>query len=314
MKCLVTGAAGFIASHLCRRLLREGYEVIGIDCFTDYYPRWIKERNIEPLLKEKRFEFISEDLDALDVKSFLKRAGQVFHLAAQAGVRTSWGENFSDYIKNNIHITQKLLEGSKDIPVEKFIFASSSSVYGLTPVLPMAENNPLSPLSPYGVTKLAAEQLCFLYFQNYGIPAISLRFFTVYGPGQRPDMAFHKFFKAIAEGKEITVYGDGSQTRDFTYIDDILDAIMAASRTGRLGETYNVGGGAREKLEAVFPLLEEICQKKMQVQREEKQKGDVLHTFADIGKARRDLNYMPKTDLKEGLREEWEWIRKLYAA
>lgn len=314
MKCLVTGAAGFIASHLCRRLLREGYEVIGIDCFTDYYPRWIKERNIEPLLKEKRFEFISEDLDALDVKSFLKRAGQVFHLAAQAGVRTSWGENFSDYIKNNIHITQKLLEGSKDIPVEKFIFASSSSVYGLTPVLPMAENNPLSPLSPYGVTKLAAEQLCFLYFQNYGIPAISLRFFTIYGPGQRPDMAFHKFFKAIAEGKEITVYGDGSQTRDFTYIDDVLDAIMAASRTGRLGETYNVGGGHREKLEAVFPLLEEICQKKMQVQREEKQKGDVLHTFADIGKARRDLNYMPKTDLKEGLREEWEWIRKLYAA
>jgi UDP-glucose 4-epimerase len=176
----------------------------------------------------------------------------------------------------------------------------------------MSEMNLLRPLSPYGVTKLAAEQLCFLYYKNYNVPTVSLRFFTVYGPGQRPDMAFHKFFKSIAEDKPVTIFGDGKQTRDFTYIDDIVTACLAALLQGRTGETYNVGGGHREKLEDIFPLLEDICQKKVEIRRAEEQKGDVLHTLADIEKAKKDLRYTPRAILREGLKKEWDWIRELY--
>lgn len=312
MICLITGAAGFIASHLCRRLLKEGLSVIGVDSFTDYYPKWIKEKNIHSLLKEKNFKFIAEDLENLDLKKLLNKTDYIFHLAAQAGVRTSWGQNFSVYIKNNIQATQKLLESAKEIPLKKFIYASSSSVYGLCPELPMTEISPLYPLSPYGVTKLAAEQLCFLYFKNYGVPVVSLRYFTVYGPGQRPDMAFHKFFKALTENKTITVYGDGKQTRDFTYIDDIIEANLAALDRGKIGEIYNIGGGNQEKLKNIFPIIEKICQKKIKIKKIEDQKGDVPHTFAQIKKARKDLNYCPQTSLQEGLKEEWIWLQKLY--
>jgi nucleoside-diphosphate-sugar epimerase len=312
MICLVTGAAGFIGSHLCRRLLAEGFSVRGVDCFTDFYPKWIKETNIEMLLKSKNFEFIPRNLDDIDLQKSLENVDYVFHLAAQAGVRTSWGQNFVIYTKNNIQVTQKLLEVAKDKSLKRFIYASSSSVYGLAPSLPVSETSPCYPISPYGVTKLAAEQLCFLYFKNYGIPAISLRLFTVYGPGQRPDMAFHKFFKAIAEDKAISVFGDGKQTRDFTYIDDIIEANLAAMNLGKIGETYNIGGGHREKLKALFPLIEEICQKRVKIQWFDKQKGDVLHTFANIEKAKLDLNYHPQTALHEGLEQEWAWLQKLY--
>jgi UDP-glucose 4-epimerase len=314
MKCLVTGAAGFIGSHLCRRLLAEGNDVVGVDCFTDFYPRWIKERNVQPLLAEKKFSFIPEDLLTLDVGHLLHGVEAVFHLAAQAGVRSSWGESFSVYVQNNIQITQRLLETVKAGSLHRFIYASSSSVYGLTPTLPMTETSLLYPLSPYGVTKLAAEQLCFLYFKNYGIPAVSLRFFTVYGPGQRPDMAFHKFFKYIAEGKPITVFGDGRQTRDFTFIGDIVDACCAAAKVARAGEVYNIGGGHQEKLSALFPLLEDICRRKIQIARQAEQKGDVPHTSADIRKAGRELGYSPRTVLREGLEAEWDWVRHLYSS
>lgn len=312
MICLVTGAAGFIASHLCRRLVKEGFSVIGIDCFTDFYPQWIKEKNINDLLKEKNFEFIDEDLENLDLKKFLNLADCVFHLAAQAGVRASWGQNFSAYIKNNIKVTQNLLETAREIPLKKFIFASSSSVYGLCPELPMSETSPLYPLSPYGVTKLASEQLCFLYFKNYGIPTVSLRYFTVYGPGQRPDMAFHKFLKALNEEEEITVYGDGKQTRDFTYVEDIIEATFSSLEQGKTGETYNIGGGNQEKLENIFPLLEKVTQKKIRIKWADKQKGDVPHTFANIEKAQKDLDYLPQTSLQEGLKKEWTWLKSLY--
>jgi len=207
-----------------------------------------------------------------------------------------------------------LLEVAKEIPVQKFIYASSSSVYGLCPDLPMSEKSPLNPISPYGVTKLAAEQLCFLYFKNYGIPTVSLRFFTVYGPGQRPDMAFHKFLKSTAEKKEITVYGDGRQTRDFTYIDDVINANVAALERAKIGEIYNIGGGHRKKLEDIFPLLEEICQVKIKIKKTEKQKGDVTHTLALIDKAKKDLNYAPQTPLLDGLKEEWVWLHRLYSS
>jgi UDP-glucose 4-epimerase len=314
MKAIVTGAAGFIGSNLCRKLLADGFSVTGIDSFTDHYPRWIKERNISPLRAHNEFDFLDKDLDDLDPAGILENADCVFHLAAQAGVRASWGRDFDIYLKNNIRVTQKLLKASKGLPLKKFIYASSSSVYGLTPTLPMSETNPVHPLSPYGVSKLAAEQLCFLYHKNFGVPTVSLRFFTVYGPSQRPDMAFHKFFKALAEDREIVVFGDGQQTRDFTFVADIVQANLAALDSGKPGETYNVGGGHRKKLADVIRIMEGISRTKARVVRAEKQKGDVPDTWADIRKARQDLGYSPKTRLDEGLELEWRWIQQLYSS
>jgi nucleoside-diphosphate-sugar epimerase len=314
MRVLVTGAAGFIGSHLSRRLLAEGCAVTGIDCFADYYPRWIKERNIAPLLRSKRFRLIDKDLNDLPLPAILRKHEAVYHLAAQAGVRASWGRSFSVYLRNNIQASQALLEAAKGLPLKKFVYASSSSVYGLTPDIPMSETSPLHPLSPYGVSKLAAEQLCFLYHKCYGTPTVALRFFTVYGPGQRPDMAFHRFFKAILEGAPISVYGDGRQTRDFTFVDDIVEANLAALTRGRTGQVYNVGGGHRETLRDLIPLFEDICARPVRVERAEAQKGDVLHTAARLDKARRDLGFKPRTNLREGLGREWDWIQSLYAS
>jgi len=312
MNCLVTGAAGFIGSHLCRRLVKDGHSVTGVDCFADFYPRSMKEKNIESLLQEPHFRLVAEDLDGLDLREILQGQQVVFHLAAQAGVRSSWGQNFSIYTRNNIQVTQKLLEAACEVTPQRIVYASTSSVYGLTTVLPMAETAPLHPVSPYGVTKLAAEQLCFLYHANFGLPSVSLRFFTVYGPGQRPDMAFHRFFKAIGEDREIPVFGDGRQTRDFTYIDDIVEANIAAMTLGRPGETYNIGGGQRETLNDIFPLLADITSRKVRIVRAERQKGDMADTFADISKARRELGYASRTPLEQGLRAEWDWVREIY--
>jgi UDP-glucose 4-epimerase len=314
MTVLVTGAAGFIGSHLCRRLLGEGHDVIGVDNYADFYPRWIKEANIAPLLRSKKFKFVARDLAKLPLRKLLKTVDSVFHLAAQAGVRASWGAHFSVYLENNVQATQRLLEAAKDASLRRIIYASSSSVYGWTPDLPMTETSRLYPLSPYGVTKLAAEQLCFLYYKNYGVPVLALRFFTVYGPGQRPDMAFHRFFRAILDAREIVVYGDGRQTRDFTYVDDIVEANLAALKRGKIGQIYNVGGGHREELAHLFPLFEAICRKPVRIRWLERQKGDVLHTWADIEKARQELGFRPKTDIRAGLQQEWEWILRLYSA
>jgi nucleoside-diphosphate-sugar epimerase len=312
MTVLVTGVAGFVGSHLARKLLEQGHRVIGLDSFTDFYPKWMKEKNLEPLQGNGRFEFLARDLNLIDGVDLLRRTEAVYHLAAQPGVRTSWGRNFEAYIRNNIQNTQVLLEAAKESQVAKFIFASSSSVYGLTPDLPMKESSPLCPLSPYGVTKLAAEQLCILYHKNFGLPTVSLRFFTVYGPGQRPDMAFHRFFKAILQGGEIIVYGDGSQTRDFTYVADIVEACLAALERGRPGEVYNLGGGHRQRLEDIFPLVEEVCRKSVRRRTAERQSGDVPDTLADITKAQADLGFSPRTDLRGGLSEEWAWLQALY--
>ena len=311
MKCVVTGAAGFIGSRLAARLLAEGHVVVGVDCFTDYYPRRIKEHNLAPLRTSPSFRFLAEDLNALDLGGLLEGTEAVFHLAAQAGVRASWGTSFDAYITNNIRSTQRLLEAARGRPLLKFVFASSSSVYGLTRDLPMRETSPVQPLSPYGVTKLSAEQLCVLYNRNYGVPTVALRFFTVYGPGQRPDMAFHRFFQAMAEGREITVYGNGNQTRDFTYVDDIVAASLAALEGGRSGEVYNIGGGHRERLADVIRVMEEVTALKARITHTEAQKGDVPDTYADIRKARDELGYAPRTALRDGLREEWAWLREL---
>jgi len=313
MNYLVTGAAGFIGSHLCEKLLNSGSSVIGIDSFTDYYPRELKEKNLSYILEKQKFEFIRGDINHININKYIEKSDTVFHLAAQAGVRASWGEYFATYTKNNIESTQKILEACKKSKMKKVVYASSSSVYGNTPDLPMKETSCLFPYSPYGVTKLAAENLCSLYYSNYGVPVVSLRYFTVYGPRQRPDMAFHKFFKAIGEDRPIEIYGSGKQTRDFTYIDDIVNATIAAAEKGKPGEIYNLGSGNHQKLSVVFPLLKKICGKKIQIKNIEQQKGDVKNTYAGISKAQRDLGYHPKTKLREGLEKEWLWIKEIYS-
>lgn len=306
MKVLVTGGAGFIGSHLIDRLLESGYEVIGIDCFTDYYSREIKEANISNALNHRNFELIEEDI--LEMAEY-PEVDYVFHLAAQAGVRASWGKSFEIYTRNNIEVTQRLLEFYKDKKIKKFVYASSSSVYG-DAELPMKENNLLKPVSPYGVTKLAGENLCYLYWKNYGVPTISLRYFTVYGPRQRPDMAIHKFVRTILNlnNEEITVYGDGTQTRDFTYIDDAVEATIIAAKSDSDGEVFNVGGGTRISVNELIKKIDDIIGKKANIKYIEKQKGDVRDTLADTSKIKK-LGWKPKVEIKEGLKKFWDWWR-----
>lgn len=310
MKILVTGAAGFIGSHLAERLLSDGYRVRGVDSFLDYYPRAIKEHNIKSLVGSKGFEFIEGDILRLDLHKLLDGAEAVFHQAAIAGVRSSWGARFDEYVRNNISGTQLLLEACKDMPLKKFVYASSSSVYGDSDELPIKETSPVRPVSPYGVTKLSGEQLAYLYHKGYGVPVVSLRYFTVYGPRQRPDMAFHKFLKAVILDEEIDVYGTGEQTRDFTYISDAVDANIGAFTGGVNGEAYNVGGGSRIKLIDCIRTIEEISGKKARLRFGESQRGDARHTYADVSKAKSDFGYSPVVGIREGLNEHYDWLRK----
>ena len=309
-KCLVTGAAGFIGSHLSEKLLHAGYQVVGIDCLTDYYSERIKKDNLLSLMKSKGFQFVQADLCETNLDVLLNGVYYVFHQAAQAGVRASWGKDFEIYTRNNIEATQKLLEKAKDYPLEKFVFASSSSVYGDVEKFPMNENDPVHPVSPYGVTKLASENLCVLYYKNFQVPTVSLRYFTVYGPRQRPDMAFHKFIKAVMLGEEIVIYGDGEQTRDFTFFSDAIEANYQAALKGKPGAVYNVGGGSKISVNQLFPILEKVTGKPVKVKYIEKQKGDVNHTAADISKAQADLTYKPQVDIQTGLEHEAAWIKE----
>ena len=304
MKALVTGCAGFIGSHLEDRLLEQGYEVVGIDCFTDYYSRNIKEANLSNALNYNNFKFIEEDILEMDK---YPEVDYVFHEAAQAGVRASWGRSFEIYTRNNIEATQKLLEFYKDLSIKKFVYASSSSVYG-DAELPMREDSLLKPVSPYGVTKLAGENLCYLYWKIYGVPTVSLRYFTVYGPRQRPDMAIHKFVKAILNNEEITVFGDGTQTRDFTYVDDAVEANVLAAESDSVGEIFNIGGGSRISVNVLINEIEKIVENKAMVKYIEKQKGDVRDTLADVSKARKELKWKPKTGITEGLERFIKWM------
>jgi len=307
MRAFVTGCAGFIGSNLVDKLLEKGYEVIGIDCFTDYYPRSIKERNISKSLKNASFKLIEEDILNLDE---FPDVDYIFHLAAQAGVRASWGKSFDVYTKNNIEATQRILEFYKDKNIKKLVYASSSSVYG-DAELPMREDSPLRPLSPYGVTKLAGENLCYLYWKNYGIPLISLRYFTVYGPRQRPDMAIHKFVRAISDGEEITIYDDGNQMRDFTYVSDIIDANIAAAENSIVGTVFNVGGSSEVKINVLIKKISHLVGKDAIVRYAEKQKGDARFTRADVKRAEEYLGWKPKIDLDQGLAKYIEWTKQL---
>jgi UDP-glucose 4-epimerase len=310
VKVVVTGAAGFIGSHLAERLLADGHEVTGVDCFTDYYARPTKEKNLERLRDHAAFRLAEVRLQDADLAPIVDGAGHVYHLAAQAGVRASWGREFSLYTDHNVLATQRILEAAVERGAPRVVYASSSSVYGDAPALPLREDGPCVPVSPYGVTKLAAEHLARLYHRNHGLPTVSLRFFTVYGPRQRPDMAFHRFLTAARDGGPITVYGDGLQTRDFTYVDDIVAAVRVAGLSGRPGSVYNVGGGERIALNDVLRLVERITGRPLQVQRQENQKGDMRDTFADTTAAARDLGFRSTVALPEGLAREWQWLRE----
>lgn len=312
MRALVTGVAGFIGSTLAERLVRDGADVLGIDCFTDYYDRAMKERNLVQLLRQPRFRLVEAALQTCtELGALLEDRTHVFHLAAQAGVRKSWGRDFHIYTVNNVDATQVLLEACVGRPLERLVYASSSSVYGDDVPLPMQEHALPQPVSPYGVTKLAAEQLCHLYHVNYAVPAVSLRYFTVYGPRQRPDMGFHRFLQSHARGEPLRIFGDGEQTRDFTFVDDIVEANLAAATRGVPGHVYNIGGGSRVTINEVLDLVGRISKRAPRVMREPAQKGDMRHTFADTERARTELGFLPRVCLEEGLAAEHRWLIEL---
>jgi UDP-glucose 4-epimerase len=308
MNVLVTGVAGFVGSHLAEALVDRGARVTGLDCFTDYYPRAMKERNLASLRGRDGFRFVEARLEAADLGSLLRGITHVFHLAAQAGVRKSWGRDFRTYTVNNIEATQVLLEACVGLPLERFVYASSSSVYGDGVAIPMREDALPQPVSPYGVTKLAAEQLGYLYHVNHGIPVVSPRYFTVYGPRQRPDMAFHRFLRAALDETAIQLYGDGEQTRDFTFVSDAVDATIAAGERGVPGRVYNIGGGSRVSVNHVIELIGTVTGRRLDVRREAAQKGDMRDTYADTSLARRDLGFAPRVGLAEGLAAEFRWL------
>ena len=310
MRVFVTGVAGFIGSHLAERLIDSGYEVLGVDSFFDYYPRRIKENNLKGLMARDGFEFLEGDIAGLDLNGIVSGVDAVFHQAALAGVRFSWGSRFGEYVNNNVLGTQLLLEASKDKSLKKFIYASSSSVYGDARDFPITEDSPQRPVSPYGVTKLAGEHLASLYHTGYGVPTISLRYFTVYGPRQRPDMAFHKFIRAVMNGEEIQIYGTGEQTRDFTYVSDAVEANLQALGAGNPGEIYNIGGGGRIHLSDAVKIIEEVTGSRANIRYADTQRGDAKHTFADISKAEADLSYSPKISIREGISKHCDWLLK----
>ena len=311
MRYLVTGCAGFIGSHLSEHLVNDGHEVLGIDSFTDYYPRVHKERNLAAIQHAPGFTLIEGDLSMLPLTSLLEGVDVVFHQAAQAGVRASWGNQFSFYTQLNVLATQQLLEASRTCTtLRRFVYASSSSVYGNARTLPMSEDATPHPVSPYGVTKLAAEHLCLLYHSNFGVPCVALRYFTVYGARQRPDMAFHRFIRAALAGEAITVHEDGNQTRDFTHVRDIVQAnVAAATSPSAPGNVYNVAGGSRVTLNQALAQLAEATDCRLEIRHASQQAGDVRDTYADIARAREDLGYRPTVDLPSGLRDEVNWYR-----
>lgn len=299
MRALVTGAAGFVGSTLCEHLIACGDEVVGVDCFTDYYERSLKERNLSVLRRNRAFTFVEADLADATLLPIVGTADTVFHLAGQPGVRGSWGETFEPYVRNNIRVTQRLLEAARRADLKSFVYASSSSIYGDAQSLPTPESVCPRPVSPYGVTKLAAEHLCELYRASYGIPTASLRLFTVYGPRQRPDMAFSRLVRAALNGGVFELYGDGTQSRDFTYVEDVVRAFRNAAVKEWCG-VANIGGGERTSLAEAIAVVEALCGK-LDVVSSPTARGDVGHTGADTTLARAELGFAPETTIEVGL-------------
>jgi len=309
---LVTGAAGFIGSHLTDRLLADGVRVTGVDCFTDYYDPALKRANLVAALRHPGFRLLELDLAVADLAA-LPEVQVVFHQAAQAGVRASWGAEFATYTHHNVLATQRLLERYRSSTLERFVYASSSSVYGDAERFPTDEGMLPRPFSPYGVTKLAGEHLTLLYGRNFGLPVAALRYFTVYGPRQRPDMGFHRFCRALLAGEPLTVYGDGRQSRDFTYVDDAIDANLAAWRRSTPQAVYNVGGGSQVDVLESIRILEAALSVKAELAFRPRPPGDPLRTRADATKIRAELGTVPATPIERGLAAEAAWARELYA-
>jgi UDP-glucuronate 4-epimerase len=303
---LITGVAGFVGSALARRLVADGEEVVGVDCLTDYYDPSLKKDNLSTIPADG-FSFVSEDVNTADLDSLLAGVSVVFHEAGQPGVRKSWGEDFATYVEANVLATQRLLEAARrSRDLQRLVYASSSSVYGNALSYPTTENDVPRPHSPYGVTKLAAEHLCSLYASNFGVPTVSLRYFTVYGPGQRPDMAFNRFIRATLAGEPIEVFGTGEQVRDFTFVDDVVDAnLRAAAHDVRPGSMYNVSGGTSISVNEVLDVLSDIAGAPLEVRRGEAVAGDVRQTGGSADKIREELGWKPSVDIVSGLRAQW---------
>jgi nucleoside-diphosphate-sugar epimerase len=306
-RAMVTGAAGFIGSHLVEACLERGWSVVAIDSLTDYYNPAIKLENCQQFAELPEVEWRQEDLCDAELSSLMDKVDIVFHLAAQPGVRSSWGELFHRYTMANVTALQRLLEAAKDVSLEKLVFASSSSVYGDPDRLPTPEDVVLRPISPYGATKALGEHLCNVYHSSYGLPVMILRYFTVYGPRQRPDMAFHRIIEAGARREPITIYGDGTQRRDFTYVTDTVEGTLAAALRGTEGAIYNLGGGEGPSLNEILALVEELLGASLAVDRVEQQRGDVRITSADTSLARRELGFAPSVDLRSGLAAQIAW-------
>jgi UDP-glucose 4-epimerase len=311
LRVVVTGAAGFIGSHLSERLLAAGHDVVGIDCFSDFYDRETKERNLLQSRRHATFHFEEADLVDADLATLVDGAGVIYHMAGLDGVRPSWGNQFDRYVRDNVIATQRLLEALKGTPVKRMVFAGSSSVYGDAEMFPTKESALPHPLSPFGVTKLAAEHLTHLYTRNYAIPVVSVRYFTVYGPRQRPDMAFSRFMQALIAGDDIEVFGDGEQTRDLTYVSDAVEGTIKASTADVVGQVFNLGGGSRVTVNQVLAMLEEISGLKVRRKNLPATPGDPRHSGASINLARERLGWEPRVSLRDGLAKQWQWFQQV---
>jgi len=311
VRALVTGAAGFVGSHIAEALLARGDTVVGVDCFTPYYDRVDKELNVAAAFAHDEFELVEADLRTTDIGLLLDGVDAVFHQAAQAGVRLSWSSGFADYVGHNMLATQRLLEAvQRARPAARFVFASSSSVYGNQPRYPTTETDLPRPFSPYGVTKLGAEHLCALYAENWGMNTVSLRYFTVFGPRQRPDMSIHRLCEAAVRGTKFPRYGDGTQIREFTYVSDIVAAnLAAADRDVTPGAYLNIAGGAEITLNELTALVGEIAGTPVEIDPEPAQAGDSFRNGGSIARARDVLGWAPQVSLRDGLAAQVAWHR-----
>ncbi|CAA9478453.1 MAG: Nucleotide sugar epimerase [uncultured Rubrobacteraceae bacterium] len=311
-RVLVTGAAGFIGSHLVDRLLAGGREVVGVDAFTGYYSRRTKEGNLQGALGHERFRLVEGDLLDLDLDALLDGVGSVAHLAGEPGVRRSWGPNFPRYVARNVHTTERLLEAAARAGGTRLVYASSSSVYGSDPGRPVGEDHPRAPASPYALSKLAAEELVGLYGRERGVAGTVLRYFTVYGPRQRPEMALSRFLFAALRGRPVDVFGDGGQRRDMTYVADAVEATVAA--LGAPAGVYNVGGGNRASVGEMIEAVKRVTGTDFEVRHGAEAQGDVRSTWADSGRAERVLGYRPRVGLEEGVAAQARWAARALVA
>ena len=315
MRAIVTGCAGFIGSHLCERLVADGWRVTGIDAFTDYYDPAEKRANLAGLAESSRFDLVEADVNRAPLGRLFADRPAVFHLAAQPGVRASFGDEFARYLHDNVEATQRLFEAAADAGVVRVVYASSSSVYGDAESYPCAEGAPTAPRSPYGVTKRTCEDLGRIA-RHSGVEAVGLRYFTVYGPRQRPDMAMRRLCERALGGPQFRLFGDGTQSRDFTFVDDAVDATVRAMTFADPGPVLNVGGGQEATMNEVIGIIEDHAGHSLDVERVGGQRGDVFRTCADTTLARDHLGWRPTVDLVTGLRAELDFVagRRLVTA